>query len=166
MDLLAIGIVKAPHGVRGELTVRSFSGSTENWKKLREASFRKGEASRIRKIESMRPVLGGALMRVEGCDTREKAQELVGSELWAERVFACPLSSGEYYTADLCKCDVFFGDERIGAVRSIMEAGPNQLLEIRSADGRTLMVPFIDRFIGEVDITACRISLKEDYIVR
>jgi ribosomal 30S subunit maturation factor RimM len=95
-----------------------------------------------------------------------KAQALVGEELWAGREFACPLSSGEYYTADLCRCGVFFGNERIGDVRAIVEAGRSQLLEITAADGRVLLLPFTDRFFGEVDVKAGRISLKEDDIVR
>jgi 16S rRNA processing protein RimM len=166
MDLLAIGIVRAPHGVKGELRVQSYSGSVENWGGLREVCFRKGMASRTRRIVSLRPAAGGALLWVEGCDTREKAQALVGEELWAEREFACTLSAGEYYTADLCRCGVFWGDERIGDVRSVVDAGPHQLLEIAMADGRALLIPFIERFFGEVDVKAGRISLKEEDIIR
>jgi ribosomal 30S subunit maturation factor RimM len=61
---------------------------------------------------------------------------------------------------------VFLKGERIGAVRSVMDAGPNQLLEILTADGKALLIPFAERFFGEVDIGAGRIELKEDDIVR
>jgi 16S rRNA processing protein RimM len=166
MDLLAIGIVKAPHGVKGEVMVHSFSGSVEKWDRLREASFRKANIRRVLRIVSLRPVPGGALMKVEGFDTPEEAREIAGSELWVDREYASPLEAGEFHTADLCRCSVFFGEERIGAVRSICDAGSSQLLEIRAADGRIFLVPFIDHFIGEVDVEAGRISLREDYIIR
>jgi ribosomal 30S subunit maturation factor RimM len=58
MDLLAIGVVRSPHGVKGELRVQSYSGSVENWSGLREACFRKGKAGRIRVIVSLRPSSG------------------------------------------------------------------------------------------------------------
>jgi 16S rRNA processing protein RimM len=166
MDLLSVGIVKAPHGVRGEIMVRSFSGSTENWKRLREAQFGNRTVRRCLKIATQRPVHGGALMKLDGCDSREQAQAMVGSEVWVKREYACNLSAGEYYTADLCGCRVFFEDEPIGAVRSVMEAGPSQLLEIVTDDGRVHLIPFTDHFIGEVDPADGRISLREDCIVR
>jgi 16S rRNA processing protein RimM len=106
------------------------------------------------------------LVRFSGIDTREKAQALAGFELWVEREHAAPLAEGEFYAADLCKCSLYYGEQLIGTVRSVVDAGPNQLLEVARAEGKTLLVPFIDHFIAEVDVEGGRISLREDYIVR
>ncbi len=166
MDLLAVGIVKSPHGVKGELMVHSFSGSTDRWPELREARFRNRTGERSCIIESVRSVHGGALLKLKGCDSREKAQGFVGCEVWVERGYACPLSAEEYYTADLCRCSVFFHSERIGAVRAVLNSGRSQFLEIVDDGGKAHVVPFTDHFIGEVDPAAGRIALKEDCIVR
>jgi 16S rRNA processing protein RimM len=165
MDLLAVGVVTSPHGVRGEVRVKSFSGSIENWKKLRDATLGKGGERRAVHISSLRSVSGGALVRIEGCDSPEAARKLVGWELWVEREYACSLSAGEYYTADLCRCSVFHRGKRIGGVLSIIDAGSRQLLEISVENGRTVLVPFIERFFGTVDIDAGRIELTEEDIL-
>jgi 16S rRNA processing protein RimM len=165
-ESLAVGIVRAVHGVRGEISVRSFSGNVSHLAGLREAMARKGTEEKRLSIERARPSSGSVLMKIQGIDSPEKARELIGYELWVSRRHAAPLDEGEYYEADLCRCRVFFGNEMIGAVRSIMDAGSSQLLEVTGADGKDRLIPFIDHFVGEVDVKNGRISLREDYIIR
>jgi 16S rRNA processing protein RimM len=165
-DLLAVGIVSAAHGVKGELAVRSFSGAVAHIVRLQEAVARRGKSERRLTVKSARPRAADVLMTVEGVDSREKAQALIGYELWVPREMAAPLAEGEYYEADLCGCGLFFGTEMVGTVRSVLEAGQSQLLDVAGADGKGYMIPFIDHFIGEVDVKSGKISLREDDILR
>ena len=54
----------------------------------------------------------------------------------------------------------------MGAIRSVWEGGPAQLLEVVGKEGKTWLVPFSEHFIGDVDLEAGKISLKEDEIIR
>ena len=72
----------------------------------------------------------GVIVKVAGLDTPEKARALVGCEIWVPRAAAAPLDDDEYYAADLCRCSLWFGEEELGAVRSVWEGGPAQLLEV------------------------------------
>ena len=166
MDLLAVGVITATHGVGGELKVKSFSGEPQHIVALKEAIFRKGAAERRLRIEGARPQPPGVILKLEGMSTPETARQLIGYELWVPRRQAAPLASGEYYAADLCRCTVWFGDERIGEVRSVWDGGPSQLLEVTGTDGKMRLVPFLEHFIREVDLAAGRITLREDEIVR
>jgi 16S rRNA processing protein RimM len=166
MDLLAVGVIRAAHGVRGELRVRSFSGDNEGLLKLRRVVARKRGVEKPLDIAGSRNRPPDVLLRVAGVETREEAQRLVGFELWAERASAAPLAAGEYYEADLCRCRLFFADELIGSVRSVVDTGAAPLLEISRPDGASVLVPFVEHFIGEVDVAGGRIALKEDYVVR
>ena len=165
-DLLAVGIVSATHGITGELKVRSLSGSAENLLPLTEARFRKAGTEKTLRLVSVRAQPPGVIVRVEGLDTPEKARALVGSEVWIPRAEAAPLLSGEFYTADLCRCRLWFGDEEIGPIRSVWDGGPAQLLEVVAKDGRTHLVPFVDHFVGDVRLSEGRIFLTGDEIVR
>jgi 16S rRNA processing protein RimM len=165
-DLLAVGIVRSIHGIRGEVAVRSYSGGIAHLARLKETLARKGAVEKRLEIEAARPATGKVLMKIRGIDTPEKARELLGFELWVERENASPLLEGEYYEADLCRCRVFFGSEVIGEVRSVVDAGSAQLLEVVGADGKRHLIPFVGHFIGEVDVKSGKISLMEDYIVR
>ena len=90
----------------------------------------------------------------------------MGSEIWVPRAAASPLSNGEYYAADLCRCRLWFGEEEVGAVRSVWDGGPSQLLEVVGKEGRTFLVPFSEHFVGDVDLEAGTIRLKDDEIIR
>ncbi len=165
-DLLAVGVVTATHGTAGELRVRSFSGAPDNMLALREAVFRKAGSERLLRLQTVRRGPRGAIVAVEGLDTPEKARVLVGSELWVPRADAARLAPGEFYLADLCRCRVWLGDEEIGPVRSVWDGGPAALLEGTGPGGRTVLVPFTEHFVGEVDLAAGRIELLDGEIVR
>jgi len=164
--LLAVGVIASTHGISGELKVRSLSGQIGHLLTLRSAVLRKGHVDRQTEFEWVRRQDPGVIVKVAGLDTPEKARALVGSEIWVPRAAAAPLETGEYYAADLCRCSVWFGEEEVGVVRSVWEGGPAQLLEVVGSQGKTWLVPFSEHFIGDVDLAAGRICLKEDEIIR
>jgi len=166
MERLAVGTVHAAHGTAGEVRVRSFSGETGHLLRLTEVTLRRGEVERTVAVEASRPASPDVLVKFAGVDSREAAQALAGWELWVDRSRAAPLAAGEYYAVDLCRCGVFFGAERVGAVTGVCETGHAQLLEVRTGDGRTVMVPFTDHFVGEVDVDAGRVELRDAEVVR
>ena len=166
IDRLAAGKVAATHGLHGELRVRSLSGGVEHLVVLTEAAFRKDGVETVLRLASARAAHPDILMKVSGIDTPEKARQLVGAEIWVPRSQASPLASGEYYVADLCQCGLYWKEELIGKVRSVVEAGGAQLLEVATAQGATRLVPFTHHFIAEVEVEKGRIFLREDEIVR
>jgi len=164
MDLLAVGIITGTHGVHGELKGKSFSG--EPLDGVGEALFRKGDKEESLRIEAAHANPYGMVLKIVGIDNPEQARRLVGCEIWVPREHASRLRDGEYYTADLCKCTVWFADRLIGAVRSVTEGGAAQLLEVEREDGKVFLVPFTDHFVGEVDVADGKIFLREDEVVR
>jgi len=159
-----VGVITSTHGVTGELKVRSFSGQAAHLLGLEGALLRKGPAERRVSFAGVRPQGAGLIVRVQGMDTPERARSLVGFEIWVPRAQAAPLSDGEYYEADLCRCTVWVGDRRVGRVRSVWEGGPTQLLEVEG-EGKTFLVPFSEHFVGEVDVQGGRIRLAGDEVL-
>jgi 16S rRNA processing protein RimM len=165
VELLAVAFVMSAHGVKGEMRIRSFSGSFGHLEKLAAVIARKGGVEKRFAVESTRRRDPDMLMKLAGVDTREAAQELAGFELWVGRESAAPLGAGEYYAADLCGCRLYFGEREIGTVSGLLDTGAAELLEVVRTDGTKALVPFVDHFIGEVDVAAGRIMLKEEYIL-
>ncbi len=165
-ELLTVGVVTGTHGVGGELKVKSYSGFSEHILVLREALFRKGREEKRLRLDSVRPQPAGVILKIAGVDSPEQARRFVGYEIWVPRPQAARLLDGEYYAADLCLCSLWFGEEEIGSVRSVWEGGASELLEVQGKAGRTFLVPFIDHFIGNVQLEKRKIFLKEDEIVR
>lgn len=166
MQRLAVGAVRAAHGIAGEVRVRSFSGETAHLLRLTEVVLRRGAASRPAIVETVRAAPPDVLVKFAGVDDRAAAAALRGWELWVDRSLAAPLAEGEYYAADLCRCGVYEGGARVGTVTGICETGHAPLLEIRTDDGRTVMVPFTDHFVREVDVEAGRVELRDAEVMR
>lgn len=165
-ELLTIGVVTGTHGVGGELKVKSYSGLSDHILVLREALFRKGQEEKRLRLDSVRPQPPGVILKITGIESPEQARRFVGCEIRVPRSQAARLLDGEYYAADLCLCSLWFGEEEIGSVRSVWEGGASELLEVQGKAGRTFLVPFIDHFIGDVQLEKRKIFLKEDEIVR
>jgi 16S rRNA processing protein RimM len=166
MELLAVGVVRAAHGTRGEVRVRSFSGETGHLLRLDEVRLRRGGVERTAAVEAARPGSPDVLVKFAGVDDRDAAQALAGWELWVDRSRAAPLAEGEYYAVDLCRCGVYVDGQRMGEVTGVCETGHAPLLEVRRSDGRTVMVPFTDHFVGEVDVAAGRVALRDAEVIR
>jgi len=165
-ELLTVGIVTGTHGVGGELKVKSYSGFSDHILVLRTALFRKGEAEKELQLQSVRPQPPGVIVKISGIETPEQARRFVGYEIWVPRPQAARLLEGEYYAADLCLCSVWFGEEEIGSVRSVLEGASADLLEVQGKAGRTFLVPFSDHFIGDVELEKRKIYLRGDELVR
>jgi 16S rRNA processing protein RimM len=166
MERLAVGVVRAAHGTAGEVRVRTFSGETGHLLGLAEVALRRGAAERTIVVEAIRAATPDVLVKFAGIDDRDAARTLTGWELWVDRSRAAPLAAGEFYASDLCRCGLFVGDERVGEVTGVCETGHAPLLAVRTGDGRTVMVPFTDHFVGEVDVAAGRVELRDAEVVR
>ena len=165
MEMLAVGVITSTHGLKGELTVRSFSGSIDHFRSLTTVLLRRGDEERTVAVRSVRAKPPHAVVKIDGVDSPEKARCLQGFEIWVPRSAAAPLAGGEYYAVDLCRCSLVFGEEPVGSVRAVVESGSLQLLEVADSRGRTFLVPFTEHFVGEVDVEGRRIQLRERGIV-
>ncbi len=178
-DFVLVGLVKSPHGVRGEVKVEIISDVPDRFDLGRElvatAKARsgrnipparlKGSSSaaprrRTLLITSFRPIRGGAIMGFDGCQTRDQAEILRGNRLEVRRSEVPAAPPGSYYHFDLlgCRCiDTDHGE--LGEVVDVVEDGGGVLLEVAGA-GRILPVPFVEAFTESVDIAAKLIRLR------
>lgn len=166
MDRLAVGAVRSAHGTGGEVRVRSFSGETAHLVALRSVTLCRGGVERPASVEAARTALPDVLLKFAGIDSREAAQTLAGWEILVDRTQAAQLAAGEVYADDLVGCGVFSGSVRSGEVAGFCETGHALLLEVRTVDGRTVMVPYTDHFIGEVDVAARRLEVRDPEVLR
>ena len=95
------------------------------------------------------------ILRVEGCEDREAAQALLGSELWASRDSAPALEADEWWADELEGCAVRDGEIEVGTVTRLIGLPSCEVLEVDRADGgRSLLVPLVGDAVREVDVVA------------
>lgn len=159
---IAIGLIRTSFGFKGELKVLSFSGESGHFLGLSEILLKdKGGRFLPYQVESSRMQKQTILLKLAGINTPEQVKLLQGFEIWVERKHAAPKAEDEYYHADLCLCSAYLGDQVFGRIRSLVEGYKCELLEIITADEKTILVPFADRYVGDVDIQNRKVFLKE-----
>lgn len=165
MDLIAIGKIYGSHGVRGHLKVGSLSGEFEHFRSLKTIQLRSGDHSQDFVVEEVRIAQSSALLKLRGIESPEAARAWRRGELWVPRENACPLSENEYYAADLHGLQLVYQQERLGTVISVWDNAAADLLEIERPDGERQVVPFIEQFIGDVNLAEGYVELKQRWVL-
>ena len=163
MERLAVGLITACHGLSGFVKIRSLSGEDAHLLKLRRLYIRRGEEFLPFGVEAVEGSGPSLIMKLAGIESREEAARYRGCELWVERQDASPLAAGEYYLADLCRCRVYRGREELGRVVGVWGGGASDLLEVEDERGRRFLLPFVEAFVGKVDVEGGRIEVQERF---
>jgi len=101
----------------------------------------------------------GVVAHLYGCNDRDIAATLIGSEIAIKREQLAPPASGEYYWSDLIGLSVknLEGIE-LGKISSMLETGANDVIVVEGEKGTTgkkreRLIPFVfDEVIQEVNL--------------
>ncbi len=156
---ILVGRFGAPHGVRGEVRVKSFTGDP-----LALASYDGlGDESGARafRIESARLVKDDMLVvRLAGVRDRTAAEALTNVDLYLPRAALPETEEDEFYVADLIGMDVVSVDGApFGRVRDVLNYGAGDILDILRPDGSGLLVPFTKAAAPHLDVKARRVTV-------
>jgi 16S rRNA processing protein RimM len=157
-DPVVIGVISAPHGVRGTLRVRP-PGSGRHLRRGVEPIV-DGER---RRILASRQTPKGFLVDLDGIGDRELAGSLRGSELILDREELDAPDEEEFYVGDLVGLEVY--DEagsRVGSVSDVLETPAHEILLIwdDEEDPTEHYVPFTHEHVPTVDPEGGRVVVK------
>jgi 16S rRNA processing protein RimM len=145
--------------------VLSFSGVFEHFERLKTVEVRKGGVEKTLEVESARWVGDNLLLKFVGIDSPEQAKLWADFELWVPRDQAAPLKDGEVYLADLVGCSLVFAGEVKGKVTGFLEGAAAILLEVEKTEGGDCVVPFLEVYLGSIDLPGRTIELRVDWIL-
>jgi 16S rRNA processing protein RimM len=158
-ETVTVGRVLRPHGVRGEVAVEVLSDVPGRFAKgSRVTGLREGAAPLPLAVAASRVHKSGAVVRFEGYEDRDGAEELRGLDLEVPRAQVPEAPAGTYYQYELLGCLCRDGGEELGRVVEGVEDGGGVLL-IVEGQGRRVPVPFVNEFLREVDVAEGRIEL-------
>ena len=156
---IVVGRFGAPHGVRGEVRVQSFTGDP-----LAIAGYGPlaGSDGRSFMLAGVRLVKDNMLVaRVTGITTREAAQALTNLELSLDRAALPPPDEDEFYVADLIGlAAVDANGEPLGTVIGVPNYGGGDIVEVRPPNrGESLLFPFTKAVVPAIDFAARRLTI-------
>ncbi|MEO6298400.1 MAG: ribosome maturation factor RimM [Paracoccaceae bacterium] len=156
-DRICVGAIAGSFGVSGEVRLKSFCAEPEALATYGLLYTEDGQHSFAVKLT--RPVAGGLGARLTGIATKEQADALKGTSLYADRGRLPSLPDDEFYHADLIGLEVRdTGGVLVGQVRSVHNHGAGDLLEIYGPGLKeTLLLPFTKAVVPTVDLKAKRI---------
>ena len=118
------------------------------------------DGARQFEIESLRPAKDFLVAHIAGIDDRDAAEMLRNIDLFVPRDRLPPIAQDDtYYHADLVGLSAVAPDgAALGSVMALHNFGAGDLIEIALAGSdRTLMLPFTEAVVPEIDVTAGRI---------
>jgi len=154
---VCVARIGAPHGVRGEVRLWSFTADPGAVKDLCPLETEDGK--RAFTIETLRPAKEFFVVRLNGVADRNAAEALRNVELYVARERLPEPDDEEFYHADLIGLAVVdTGGAALGTVIAVHNFGAGDLIELkRAAGGATVMLPFTQDVVPTIDIAGGRI---------
>ncbi|MBF9048955.1 16S rRNA processing protein RimM [Roseobacter sp. HKCCD9010] len=158
-DRICVGAITGSFGVKGEARVKSFCAEPDAMGDYGPLSTEDGSRNFTLKIT--RAVKNGFAARLSGVTTKEQADALKGTRLYAPRDALPALPDDEFYHTDLIGLAVVdTGGQDRGRVHAVHNHGASDLLEVRAKEQKnTVLVPFTQEVVPTVDLTAKRIII-------
>ncbi len=156
-DLICVGAISGSYGVSGEVRVKSFCAQPDDIETY--SPLTTGDGQRSFALALIRPMKNGFVARIAEVATKEQADALKGTQLFARRDQLPSLPDDEFYYSDLTGLDVFdTGGAVLGQVKSVQNHGAGDLLEVQMPESSvTVLVPFTKAIVPTVDLGARRI---------
>lgn len=164
---LTLCVVGAPHGVRGEARVKSYTGdpmAIADYGTLFSADGRAFEIEDGRHLKDDMLVVS-----FEGIRDRDQIKALTGTELFVDRAMLPEAEEeDEFYHADLIGLDVVdLTGKKIGTLHTVLNFGAGDLLEIKPLQGgQTWLQPFTKVATPKVEIAARRITIDPAHLAK
>lgn len=151
-----VGKIVGTHGIKGELKVKSDT-SFDRFKKGNKLYIEKEEEITI---NSHRQHKGMELITINNLTNINDVLCYVGKDLYVPHNRE-ELEDGEFYYEDLIGLDCYDSkDNLIGTVVDLQEVPQGLILEIKSS-AKTILVPFVDEFIVDIDLDNNKLSINE-----
>lgn len=146
-----MAVIGAPHGIRGELRVKSF---TADPLALDDYGPLFAQDGRRFSVASIRPAKDVVVVRFSEVADRTAAEALTGTALFIDRSkLPEDLEEDEFYHADLIGLAVRDEtDAVIGTVSAVQNFGGGDIVEVALAGKRSIMIPFTLAAIPAVSI--------------
>lgn len=149
---ILVGAITSAHGIKGAVKVKSFTADPMNI-----VSFSKlyaGEQYLPISLKLVGQKGNMLIVKLEGLDDRNKAEELIGTQLYVEKNALPELEQDEFYYIDLVGLQVINNNnDRYGTVTKVEDFGAGAIIEIKEANSeKRILYPFKKSIFPTVDI--------------
>ena len=154
-EMLKIGVIVKPQGIKGEVKVQPFTDDINRFKKLKEVII-DDKSYRV-----LNAVIGGGtvFLSLSGIADRDVAETFRGKFLFVTRENAVPLEEGRYFIVDIIGCELKTEKNTVGVITDVTSARTD-IFTIKCTDGKIMRFPFLKEMIISVDVENKTVVVK------
>lgn len=152
-DLLIVGTIIKPHGVRGEVKVYPTTDDINRFDDLKEVILDTGKEQISLEVEGVKYFKNQVILKFKDMDNINDIEKYKGKDLLVTRENAVPLEENEYFITDLIGSKVITDEDiELGKVKDVLVTGANDVYIIETEEGKEVLLPAIKQCILDVDI--------------
>ena len=156
--MILVGVIGAPHGVKGELRLKSFTADPLGIADYGPLTDSDGKTLLFTKVRLLKDDM--LVVKFDGVDSREDAAKLTRRELYVLRSQLPPPDEDEFYFSDLIGLHArTVSGEDFGVVAAVENFGAGDLIEIEKPDRTRILLPFTKAVVPHVDIAARLVTI-------
>lgn len=159
-QFLEVGIVNNTHGIKGEMKFTLWCDDINYLKQLK-VLYLDDKGEKPVKVISVRPQKNIAVLKLEGINTIEQAEELKGRVLYCNRDDAV-IDENANYIADIIGCYIVDIDteEEYGQVKDVLNYGSCDIYDVESW-GKHTLIPATPDIVKEINTEYQVIRIKK-----
>ena len=159
-EWVAIGLITAMFGIRGEMKVQPLTDFPERF--LKTTKVYVGDELVEQRVFGARLHQRIVLLRLEGVETANDAEALRNKKLYVPASELITLPPDHYYLHDLVGLRIVHMDgTELGVVRDVIQSAGNDLLVIQDArTGKDVLLPTVKEFVKAVDVASGTITVE------
>jgi 16S rRNA processing protein RimM len=152
-ELVVLGRISGTHGIRGELKVHSYSEDAVTLQRAAFVLLRMPDGTlEPYAVAAVRASGKKVLLSLQGFDSINQVQHLIGREVCVRRDQLPPLDEDEYYWHDLLGMSVVTATgQPLGVVKDIFATGSNDVYVVRQGR-REYMIPALEDVVVHIDL--------------
>ena len=157
---VCLGVITGPHGVRGQVVVKSFTERADDIAAYGPVSIEGEDGSAELVITGRKKA--GLIVSLAGIGSREQAGALKGRKLHVPRERLGTAEAESWFRADLVGLEaVRRNGQKLGRIVAVRNFGAGDLLEVApAAGGATVLLPFTRALVPEVDVEGGRVMAE------
>lgn len=157
-DVLAVGRVKAPNGLKGKMWITPLGDTFNQYDR-----YIIGEKGSSRKLISFEKRKKGFVLQLEGITDISQVEELQGQNIYVNRELLPETADDEFYWDDLIGMKVVdIKGRQLGEIVSIIPTGSNDVFVVDKI--RQHMIPWTEGVVKEISIETNTMTVDTESI--
>jgi 16S rRNA processing protein RimM len=160
MELIAIGRISRPIGIRGEVKIlpltidnHRFSGLETVWVGADSSNAEQRQILNVR-IEAKHLVLS-----LQGTETTQEAEKLRNKYLFIPKEKIVKLPRGSYFIDDVIGCEVVTEEQVVlGTIADMLSLPANDVWVVRNGS-KEILIPAVKAVVRNVDVLKKRVTI-------